>query len=187
MALGAKLDELVAEPLMVPFAQVVLGVFLHRVTELPFAQRNHLRRAFRLDRADDPLGISAPIRALRRALDGADSRARQVVRISGAGSIAFSRSIRSIVFRPISKPRSWRAPLIRVQPQLGSPRAMTSIGSSTSADLRGRPGPRFLLPSCFLAISARGQRSGAPGVTRVPISMRFRRPSLFAHSTRRRR
>ncbi len=86
------------------------------------------------------------------------------------GSNPFSRRIRLIVFRAISCPRLWSAPRIRVYPQRGLSRAIKRTSSSMSASVLGRPGFRFLLPSYFLAISSRCQRSRVSGVTRVLIS-----------------
>jgi len=52
----------------------------------------------------------------------------------------------------------------------GLSRAIRMIFCSISAAVLGRSALRALLPSCFLAINLRYQRSSVSGVTRVPIS-----------------
>lgn len=56
---------------------IVLGVFLHRVAEVAFPKRNHLRQAFRLDRANESLGARVQIGASRGEADRTDAWARQ--------------------------------------------------------------------------------------------------------------
>ena len=51
------IDEFVGESLVIPLAMIVLGVFLHRAADVALTKRNNLRQAFRLDRADEALGV----------------------------------------------------------------------------------------------------------------------------------
>src|SRR5215472_14556343 len=55
------------------------------------------------------------------------------------------------------------------------------------ASVRGRPGPRLALPSCFRAISFRCQARRVPGVTIVAICDSARRPSPLARAASQRR
>src|SRR5690606_30679036 len=75
--LYVTIDEFVAEALVIPLSMVVLGIFLHRVTELALPKRDDLRQAFRFDRPNESLGVRVQIWASRREHDGPDSRTRQ--------------------------------------------------------------------------------------------------------------
>ena len=53
-ALGTRqiarlLDQLIVEPLMVPFEMVVLRIFAYGISKVPLAKRDDLRQAFRFD------------------------------------------------------------------------------------------------------------------------------------------
>ena len=64
---------------------------------------------------------------------------------------------------------------------------MRTTRVSTSSAVRGRPGPRFALPSYFCAISFRCHASKVSGVTIVAISRNSFLPSPFALAASRRR
>ena len=65
--------------------------------------------------------------------------------------------------------------------------ARRTAKSSILSRVRGRPGPRFLLPSYFWAISFRCQASNVSGATIVATSARIFRPKPLALVAKRRR
>jgi len=51
------LDQPVTEPLMVPFPMVMIGKFRNSVSKVSLAERDDIRQALGLDRADESLGV----------------------------------------------------------------------------------------------------------------------------------
>src|SRR5215469_10909131 len=60
---------------------------------------------------------------------------------------------------------------------------MRTTSASISAAVRGRPGPRFPLPSYFCAISFRCHANKVSGETIVAMSAKHFRPDCFAPAT----
>ena len=77
-------------------------------------------------------------------------------------------------------PRLASAPCILGYPQSRFSVAMRTTHRWISSCVRGRPGPRCLLPSYFMAISFRCQAKSVSGVTMVASSWSTRRPGVLA-------
>lgn len=72
-----KIDEIVAKALVRPLAVIALGNFHHCVTKVALSIRNHLREAFRLDRANKSLGKGAQIRSSWGKVNSLDACTRE--------------------------------------------------------------------------------------------------------------
>ena len=55
-------DQPIAEPLVIPFAMIVLDILRHRVPEVPLPERNHPIETFFLDGPHESLGIRIRVR-----------------------------------------------------------------------------------------------------------------------------